>query len=87
MSSRLATGTHGEVVVVITTPCPGQLTGTVLLALGNDLRAIEPGLRWLGSSTGRAATQLESLEAHGGNGRVKMRARPVLADEQPTSPR
>jgi hypothetical protein len=31
--------------------------------------------------------QLESLEAHGGNGRVKMRARPVLADEQPTSPR
>jgi hypothetical protein len=54
VSSRLATGTRGEVVVVETTEEFGAPTGTRWLALGNDLPCNARGFHWLGTCTGRA---------------------------------
>jgi hypothetical protein len=39
VSSRLATGVHGEVLVVVTTPEVGQTVGMRFLAIANSVGA------------------------------------------------
>jgi hypothetical protein len=71
VSSRLATGTHGEVVVVQTTEEIGAARGTVWLVLGNAVASIEPKIGWLGASTARYATIEEQAVAVDTLGRLK----------------
>jgi hypothetical protein len=62
VSSRLATGVHGEVLVEITTPEVGQEVGQKFVALGNDLAAgPDCRFRWLGDSKGRPPTVEEQV--------------------------
>jgi hypothetical protein len=70
MSSKLARDTLGRTIVVDTTV---GSAGKIWLVLGNDLRAAEPGWRWLGK-TGRSPTSAERVEAEIGHGSPRLPA-------------
>jgi hypothetical protein len=72
LSSRLSIDTLGRRIVVDTT-VGGD--GRVWLALGNDLRALEPGWHWLGHSEAREPSSDERVEAElmpGGRGTARL---------------
>jgi hypothetical protein len=74
VGSKLATGAHGELLVVVTTPSPRLPVGAVFVALGNQARSIEDGWRWLGQSKARPPTPDERVEAETGHGSPRLPA-------------
>ena len=85
MSAKFATGAHGELLVIVTTPSPGLDVGDHFRVIGNTLLVTlvdAPGVvGWLGTPTGRPANHEEALQARPSRARPR-RAPPLeLADE------
>jgi hypothetical protein len=72
VSSRLARGRNGRIIVIQTTPEVGLQTGATFLALGNDLQTQSLHIGWLGEHTGHAATVAERVDAETGHGVARL---------------
>jgi hypothetical protein len=54
VSSRLAVDAKGRRIVVVSSPTEPHLEpGRVFFVIGDDLRAVDTGVYWMGSQTGR----------------------------------
>jgi len=68
VSSRLAVDARGRLIVVVTVPQPGLVSGDHFLVLGNEIPVAEPArFTFVGTRTGRPALPADA-PARNGNG-------------------